>query len=39
LRVKSEIEVKGQRYPVRWACRESLEADGALRLRPTPGID
>ena len=38
LRVKSEIEVKGQRYPVRWACRESLETDGALRLRSTPGI-
>ena len=39
LRVKAEIEVKGQRYPVRWACKESLEADGTLRLRPTPGID
>jgi hypothetical protein len=39
LRVKGEVEVKGRRYPVRWACRESLEADGTLRLRPTPGID
>jgi hypothetical protein len=39
LRVKAEIEVKGQRHPVRWACRQSLEADGTLTLRPTPGID
>jgi hypothetical protein len=39
LRVKGEVEVKGRRYPVRWACSESLEADGTLRLRPTPGID
>ena len=39
LRVKGEIEVKGQRYPVRWACRQSLNADGTLTLRPTPGVD
>jgi hypothetical protein len=39
LRIKGEIEVKGQRYPVRWACRQSLNADGTLTLRPTPGID
>jgi hypothetical protein len=39
LRVKGEIEVKGQRYPVRWACQQTLERDGTLRLRPTPGID
>jgi hypothetical protein len=39
LRVKGELEVKGQRYPVRWACRQALEPDGTLRLRPTPGID
>lgn len=39
LRVRGEIEVKGQRYPVRWACRQSLNADGTLTLRPTPGLD
>jgi hypothetical protein len=39
LRVKGEIEVKGRRYPVRWACKQSLNADGTLTLRPTPGID
>jgi hypothetical protein len=39
LRVSGEIEVKGQRYPVRWSCRQSLNADGSLTLRPTPGID
>ena len=39
LRLKGEIEVKGQRYPVRWACSQSLNADGTLTLRPTPGID
>jgi len=39
LRVKGEIEVKGQRYPVRWACKQSLNADGTLTLRPTPGVD
>jgi hypothetical protein len=39
LRVKGELEVKGQRYPVRWACKQSLNADGTLTLRPTPGVD
>jgi hypothetical protein len=39
LRVKAEIEVKGQRHPVRWACRQALNADGTLTLQPTPGID
>ena len=39
LRVQGAIEVKGQRYPVRWACSQALNSDGALTLRPTPGID
>jgi len=39
LRAKAEIEVKGQRYPVRWSCRQSLGADSSLTLQPTPGID
>jgi hypothetical protein len=38
LRLKAEIEVKGARYPVRWACRQALEEDGSLRLRRTAGL-
>jgi hypothetical protein len=33
LRLKAEIEVKGLRYPVRWACRQPLNPDGSLTLR------
>jgi hypothetical protein len=38
LRLKAEIEVKGQRHPVRWACKQSLNPDGTLTLRPTAGL-
>ena len=38
LRLRAELEVKSVRHPVRWACRQSLEEDGSLRLRPTRGI-
>jgi len=38
LRLKAEIEVKGQRYPVRWACGQKLNADGSLTLRTTAGL-
>ncbi len=38
LRLRAEIEIKGQRYPVRWACRQGLNADGSLMLRPTAGL-
>ncbi len=38
LLLKAELEVKGVRYPVRWACRQSLEADHSLKLRPTQGL-
>lgn len=34
LRMKAEIEVKGMRYPVRWACHQKLNEDGSLTLRP-----
>jgi hypothetical protein len=34
LRLKAEIEVKGMRYPVQWACRQKLNEDGSLTLRP-----
>ena len=38
LRVKGEIEVKGQRHPVAWACRQALNADGTLTLKETAGV-
>ena len=38
LRLRAELEVKGVRYPVRWACRQMLEEDGSLRLRRTRGV-
>jgi hypothetical protein len=34
LRLKAEIEVKGMRYPIRWACHQKLNEDGSLTLRP-----
>jgi hypothetical protein len=34
LRLRAEIEVKGMRYPVRWACHQKLNEDGTLTLRP-----
>jgi DNA-directed RNA polymerase subunit beta' len=37
-RLRAELEVKGALHPVRWACRQAVEADGALRLRPMRGI-
>jgi hypothetical protein len=33
LKLKAEIEVKGMRYPVRWACHQKLNDDGSLSLR------
>jgi hypothetical protein len=38
LRLKAEIEVKGQRHPVRWSCKQALNADGTLTIRPTAGL-
>jgi hypothetical protein len=38
LRLKAEIDVKGQRHPVRWACRQKLNEDGTLTLRSTVGL-
>jgi len=34
LKLRAEIEVKGVRYPVRWACHQKLNDDGSLTLRP-----
>ena len=39
LRLKAEMEVKGQRHPVRWACHQKLNEDGSLTLRPTVGLN
>jgi hypothetical protein len=38
LRLRAEIDVKGQLHPVRWACRQGLNEDGSLTLRPTTGL-
>jgi len=38
LKLKAEIEVKGVRYPVRWACQQRLNQDGSLTLRHTEGV-
>nr|HUA14605.1 twin-arginine translocation signal domain-containing protein [Verrucomicrobiae bacterium] len=38
LRLKAEVEVKGQRYAVRWACRQKLNDDGSLTLHQTAGL-
>jgi len=33
LKLRAEIEVKGVRYPVQWACHQKLNDDGSLTLR------
>jgi hypothetical protein len=33
LRLYAEIEIKNQRYPVRWACSEEVNGDGSLTLQ------
>ena len=38
LKLRAELEVKGMRYPVRWACHQMLNEDGSLTLRPTKGV-
>ncbi|MGH9430109.1 MAG: hypothetical protein ACRD3T_01040 [Terriglobia bacterium] len=37
LKLRAEIEVKGVRHPVRWACHQKLNDDGSLTLRPNLG--
>jgi hypothetical protein len=34
LKLKAELEVKGVRYPVQWACHQKTNPDGSLTLRP-----
>jgi hypothetical protein len=38
LGLKAEIEVKGQRDPVRLACHQKLNDEGSLTLRSTNGL-
>jgi hypothetical protein len=38
LKLKAEIEVKGVRHPMRWACHQKVNPDGSLTLRPTKGL-
>ena len=38
LRLSAELEFRGRRYPVRWACREPLNEDGSLTIRATAGL-
>lgn len=33
IRLKAEIEIKGVKHSVKWACAQQLEEDGALRLK------
>jgi hypothetical protein len=37
LRLRAELEVKGVRYPVRWACRQRTNPDGTLTLHRNLG--
>jgi hypothetical protein len=32
LRLRAELEVKGMRHKLQWACRQKLESDGSLVL-------
>lgn len=35
-RLKAELIVKGVHHPIRWACQESLNADGSITLKRNP---
>jgi len=34
LKLRAELEIKGNRRPIPWACHQKTEADGSLSLRP-----
>ena len=38
LKLKAELEVKGVRHPVSWACRQRTNDDGSLTRAPTTGV-
>jgi len=33
LKLRADLEVKGNRYPIRWACHQKLNDDRSLTLR------
>jgi hypothetical protein len=37
--LRAELEVKGIRRPVRWACRQPTNPDGSLTIRLKKGSD
>jgi hypothetical protein len=37
--LRAELEVKGIRHPVRWACRQQTNPDGSLTIRLKKGSD
>ncbi|MBQ0034888.1 MAG: hypothetical protein KBS77_06305 [Bacteroidales bacterium] len=37
LKLKAEIEVKGMRYPVPFACADPLNPDGSLTIKQNNG--
>jgi hypothetical protein len=37
--LRAELEVKGVRRPVRWACYERTNPDGSLTIRLKKGSD
>jgi hypothetical protein len=39
IKLRAEIEVKGVRRPVRWACYEKTDPDGSLTIRLKKGSD
>jgi hypothetical protein len=39
IRLRAEIEVKGVRRAVRWACRQATNADGSITIRLKKGSD
>jgi hypothetical protein len=39
IKLRAEIEVKGVRRPVRWACRQQTNQDGSITIRLKKGSD
>jgi hypothetical protein len=39
IRLRAELEVKGVRRPVRWACHQPINPDGSLTIRLKKGSD
>ena len=39
IKLRAELEVKGVRRPVRWACRQPTNQDGSITIRLKKGSD